>query len=82
MKRYELQQLAQQKIDLQGLQQQRWLQQRMAELGMDPNTIYQELEMTSRFVDTHRDTSYSNAQMQPHLSVPSPGHFHFLLIFN
>lgn len=36
------------------------------QLGMDPNRIYQELEMSSRLVDTHRDTSYSNAQVQLH----------------
>jgi len=35
-------------------------------MGLDPNRIYQELEMTSRLVDTHRDTSYSNAQVQLH----------------
>lgn len=35
-------------------------------MGIDPNTFYQELEMTSRFVDTHRDVSYSNANIQLH----------------
>lgn len=35
-------------------------------LGFDPNTFYQELEMTSRFVDTHRDISYSNAYLHLH----------------
>lgn len=35
-------------------------------IGLDPNALYQELEMTSRFVDTHRDTSFSNAQIQLH----------------
>lgn len=35
-------------------------------LGIDPNTFYQELEMTSHLVDTHRDVSYSNAQIQLH----------------
>lgn len=35
-------------------------------LGLDPNTLYQELEMTSRYVDTHRDTSYSNSNIQLH----------------
>lgn len=38
----------------------------MATLGLDPNTFYQELEMTSPYVDTHRDTSYSNAHLQLH----------------
>jgi len=35
-------------------------------LGLDPGHLYQELEMTSPFVDTHRDTSYSNAVVQLH----------------
>ena len=35
-------------------------------LGIDPNTFYQELEMTSHLVDTHRDVSYSNAHIQLH----------------
>lgn len=35
-------------------------------IGIDPNTFYQELEMTSDLVDTHRDISYSNAHIQLH----------------
>lgn len=38
-------------------------------MGMDPNTFYQELEMTSHLVDTHRDISYSNAHIQLHSHV-------------
>ena len=38
----------------------------MHEMGMDPGAVYQELEMTSLYVDTHRDTSYSNSNMQLH----------------
>ena len=34
--------------------------------SQEPGVNYQELEMTSRFVDTHRDTSYSNAHLQLH----------------
>lgn len=34
--------------------------------GYDPDNLYQELEMSSRYVDTHQDTSYSNAQVQLH----------------
>ncbi len=66
MKLTELQKLAQQVPDLQGVELQQWLQSRLPEIGLDPNAIYQELEMTSRYVDTHRDTSWSNAQMQLH----------------
>jgi len=39
---------------------------RLRELGLDPENLYQELEMTSRFVDTHQDVSYSNAQVSLH----------------
>lgn len=42
------------------------LQALIQALGLDLNVLYQELEMTSRFVDTHRDTSFSNAQVQLH----------------
>lgn len=35
-------------------------------LGYDPGGFYQELEMSSALVDTHRDTSYSNTQLQLH----------------
>lgn len=35
-------------------------------MGLDPNSVYQELEMTSSLVDTHRDVSYSNAHMNLH----------------
>lgn len=35
-------------------------------LGFDPTNVYQELEMTSPLVDTHRDVSYSNAHIQLH----------------
>ena len=35
-------------------------------MDIDPNTFYQELEMTSSLVDTHRDVSYSNAHIQLH----------------
>ncbi len=66
MKLTELQKLAQQVPDLQGLELQQWMQTHLSEIGLDPNALYQELEMTSRYVDTQRDTSWSNAQMQLH----------------
>ena len=44
-------------------------QEYLLQLGLDPNKLYQELEMTSRFVDTHRDSSFSNAHMQLHSHV-------------
>ena len=35
-------------------------------MGMDPNQFYQELEMESRFVDIHRDMSWSNSNVSLH----------------
>ena len=38
----------------------------LRQLGLDPTRLYQELEMTSRYADSHRDTGSSNAQVQLH----------------
>lgn len=38
----------------------------MRKLGLDPDNLYQELEMSSRFADAHRDTSDSNSVVQFH----------------
>lgn len=38
----------------------------LLELGYDPNNVYQELEMNSKYVDTHQDISYSNNHVQLH----------------
>lgn len=35
-------------------------------MGIDPSNIYQELEMSSPYVDTHQDTSFSNAMVSLH----------------
>jgi AraC-like DNA-binding protein len=35
-------------------------------LGLEPGQLYQELEMESRFVDTHRDTSFANTNVALH----------------
>ena len=42
-----------------------WREQ-LQEMGMDPANMYQELEMESRFVDTHRDVSWSNDRVHLH----------------
>lgn len=39
-----------------------WLKER----GIDPSNVYQELEMSSRYVNTHRDTTHSNARVNLH----------------
>ena len=41
-------------------------------MDIDPNTFYQELEMTSSMVDTHRDVSYSNTHIQLHTIFLKP----------
>ena len=42
------------------------LQTLLREHGLDTENLYQELEMESRFVDTHRDISWSNDHMNLH----------------
>ena len=42
------------------------MRQYIRSLGFDPNNLYQELEMSSPYVNTHRDTSYSNAKVNLH----------------
>lgn len=44
-------------------------------IGIDPSNFYQELEMSSRYVDTHQDVSYSN----DHLSLHS--HYFYEILF-
>jgi len=38
-------------------------------IGFEPSRFYQELEMTSRYVDTHQDVSMSNSQVNLHSHV-------------
>ena len=52
--------------DQQGIELDRWIQEKIRSMGKDPSMIYQELEMTSPYVDTHRDISTSNAHLQLH----------------
>lgn len=66
MKLNELKQLAKAIPDPQAPDAMQRMQSYIRQMGLDPNQIYQELEMTSRLVDTHRDTGYSNAQVQLH----------------
>lgn len=35
-------------------------------LGIEPTSFYQEMDMSSRYVDTHRDVSFSNTMVQLH----------------
>lgn len=45
---------------------QKRIQDYLRTLGIEPGTLYQELEMSSAFVNTHRDTSYSDAHVSLH----------------
>lgn len=66
MKLGELRKLVQAVAGIEAPDAQRIMQEQLLALKLDPGTFYQELEMTSRFVDTHRDISYSNSRMQLH----------------
>ena len=38
----------------------------LKEMGFDPSNLYQELEMSSKYVNTHRDVSYNNTSVSLH----------------
>lgn len=42
------------------------VREHLKSIGFEPNRFYQELEMTSRYVDTHQDISVSNSQVHLH----------------
>ena len=42
------------------------LHRQMKSAGIEPGTLYQELEMTSRYVDTHQDVTWSNSRVNLH----------------
>ena len=66
MKLSELKQMMQVLHTLEGSSRQDIHAQVLARLGLEPGNIYQELEMDSRFVDTHRDVSHSNSSISLH----------------
>lgn len=66
MKLGELRKLTRAMSAMDGAQAHKEMERRMREAGLDPGSFYQELEMTSALVDTHRDISWSNAQLQLH----------------
>lgn len=69
MKLTQLQQLAREFSGPDTADTYRKLQEHMLTQGVDLSTFYQELEMSFRYVETHLDTSYSNANMQLHSHV-------------
>lgn len=66
MKLGELRKLAAALPQLRASDMQEQLRKHVLLLGLDPDALYQELEMTSAFVDTHRDSSFSNTHVQLH----------------
>ena len=78
MKLGELQKLAESFSENDGEELQKHMHERILAMGMDLGNFYQELEMTSRFVDTHQDTSYSGA----HVSLHSHTFFELLYCCN
>lgn len=66
MKLGELRKLTRAMSAMDGIQAHKEMERRMQEAGLDPGSFYQELEMTSALVDTHRDISWSNAKLQLH----------------
>ena len=66
MKISDIQKIVQNNPNLQTDHPEQAVQDYFQKLGLDPNDFYQELEMESRFVDTHRDTSLSNSSVQLH----------------
>ena len=45
---------------------QQQIQDLLLSMGIDLKNLYQELEMSGRFVQTHQDTSFFNAHLQLH----------------
>lgn len=41
-------------------------EQYLKSAGIEPEAVYQEMEMTSRYVDTHQDITYSNSRVNLH----------------
>ena len=66
MKLGELRQISQSLVKAEGSAAQQSMYEQILALGLDPHTFYQELEMASPFVDTHRDVSYTNTYLNLH----------------
>ena len=86
MKLGEVQKITEQLAMLQSSAQEDIPQALLQSLGFEAGNIYQELEMTSRYVDTHQDVSYSNSIMHLHshtfyeiLSIRSSGGAEYLI---
>ena len=86
MKLEEVQKITEQLMQVQTSGRQEMTPELLRALGIEPGNVYQELEMTSRYVDTHQDTSLSNSIMNLHshtfyevLAVRSSGGAEYLV---
>ena len=66
MKLNDLKKLAQHLSYTDSATSQAQVQELLVSMGYDPAGFYQELEMDSSLVDTHRDVSYSNSRLNLH----------------
>ena len=66
MKMHEIQQLSLKWAAAAPDGQAKSMQEVLRAMGLDPGELYQELEMTSRFVDTHRDESVPGSRVNLH----------------
>lgn len=66
MKLHELRKITAQMQPISGPGDQQKIQELLRSAGLDPGNFYQELEMSSRFVDTHQDVSWSNSRVSLH----------------
>lgn len=66
MKLEELKKLTQELEAPRTPKEQQSIQRALRSIGIEPGDFYQELEMASRYVDTHQDVSYSNASVSLH----------------
>ena len=66
MKLDELKHIASRLQEMSETESQTALRSLLIDVGLDPDNLYQELEMTSRYVDTHQDLSHPHSIMQLH----------------
>lgn len=71
MKLGELRKLTRAMSAMDGIQAHKEMERRMREAGLDPGSFYQELEMTSALVDTHRDISCTATAFMSCCGAPS-----------
>lgn len=62
----ELQKLSKNTTDPTTMPGQEQLREELVRLGIDPSGYYQELEMSSQYVNTHRDVSFSSTTVNLH----------------